>query len=69
MAEREVKGWFTLNGKHIPIFEGESKQDAVNRSIAKDNEDLKNKQIGVCLADWWGCFVIGDDACGEIICV
>ena len=47
MAEREVKGWFTLNGKHIPIFEGESKQDAVNRSIAKDNEDLKNKQIGV----------------------
>lgn len=45
MAEKKVIDWFTMNGKHIPIFDGESKGDAVNRSIAKDNEDIKQKQI------------------------
>ena len=45
MSEKQVKDWFTMNGKHIPIFEGESKQDAVNRSIAKDNEDKKQADI------------------------
>ncbi len=45
MSERKVKTWFTMNGKHIPIFEGESKQDAVNRSIVKDNEDKKQEGI------------------------
>lgn len=48
---REVVDWFTMNGKHIPIFEGESKQDAINRSVADVNEDkravdmAKNKQV------------------------
>ena len=45
MAERKVIDWFTMNGKHIPIYEGESKEDAVNRSIAKDNEDKKQADI------------------------
>lgn len=45
MSERKITGWFTMNGKHIPIFEGESKADAVNRSIAKDNEDKKQADI------------------------
>lgn len=45
MSERKIVDWFTMNGKHIPIFEGESKQDAINRSIARDNEDKKNKDI------------------------
>ena len=45
MAERKIVDWFTMNGKHIPIYEGESKADAVNRSIAKDNEDKKAEQI------------------------
>lgn len=31
MAEREIKQWITVNGKHIPIYEGESKDDAVKR--------------------------------------
>lgn len=34
-----------MNGHHIPIYEGESKQDAINRSIAKKNEDIKERQI------------------------
>lgn len=36
MAEkREVKQWITVNGKHIPIFEGETKADAVKRATNK----------------------------------
>ena len=43
--QKEIKDWITVNHKHIPIYDGESKQDAVNRAIAKDNEDTKEKQI------------------------
>ena len=45
MAERQIKDWITVNGKHIPLYEGESKEDAVNRAIAKHNEEVKEKQI------------------------
>ena len=45
MAEREIKAWITINHKHIPLYEGESKQDAYNRAIAKDNEDKKKADI------------------------
>lgn len=45
MADREPVAWITVNGKHVPIYEGESKQDAINRSIAKKNEDTKARQI------------------------
>jgi len=45
MAEREVKQWITVNGQHIPIMDGESKDKAVNRYIAEKNEDTKEKQI------------------------
>jgi len=45
VQQREVKDWITVNGKHVPIFEGESRQDAYNRSVAKANEDIKEQQI------------------------
>ena len=45
MADREVKTWVTINGAHVPIYEGDSKQDVLNRAITKHNEDVKNKQI------------------------
>lgn len=45
MAEKQIKDWITINGKHVPIYDGESKQDAVNRSIAKDNADKKDADI------------------------
>ena len=51
MAERKVKQWITVNGVHVPIFEGESKSDAVKRAIdkaksnANANEDQKAKDI------------------------
>ena len=43
--QRDIKDWITVNHKHIPIYEGESKQDAVNRAVAKDNEEKKQKDI------------------------
>jgi len=45
VTQKEPKDWITVNGKHIPIFEGESKDDAYNRYVAKTNEDTKEKQI------------------------
>ena len=45
MENREPVAWITVNGNHVPLFEGESKQDAVNRSVAERNEAAKEKQI------------------------
>ena len=45
MAQKEPKDWITVNGKHVPIYDGESKQDAYNRAVAKQNEETKTKQI------------------------
>ena len=45
MADREPVDWITVHHKKVPIFEGESKQDAVNRAIAKDNTNIRTKQI------------------------
>lgn len=48
---KEVKQWITVNGQHIPIYEGESKDDAVKRAIGKSqinikkNDDQKTKDI------------------------
>ena len=43
--QKQVKDWFTANGKHIPIFEGESKSQAMNRYIAEKNDEIRQKQI------------------------
>lgn len=50
MANREPKEWITVNGQHIPIFEGQSKQEAVDKALKKqkkvnDDHDKKDKQI------------------------
>lgn len=45
MAEREIERWITVNGARVPIFNGESQKDAVNRAIAKENEKNKEQQI------------------------
>ena len=47
---REVKQWITVNGQHVPIFEGQSKKEAVdaalkNQKKVNDEEDKKEKQI------------------------
>ena len=42
---KEPTGWITVNGRHVPIYEGESSNDAYNRAIAKLNEDTKERQI------------------------
>lgn len=37
----EVKGWFTINGVHIPILEGESKTEAAKRFINRNKSNNK----------------------------
>lgn len=32
---KEIKQWITIKGRHIPIFEGETKQDAIKRVTQK----------------------------------
>lgn len=45
MAQKEITGWITVNGKHIPIFEGQTKDEVKNKVIAKANEEKKKKDI------------------------
>jgi len=45
-----VKAWITINGQHIPIMEGQSKDDAIKNFTARQNEvkkenDEKQRQI------------------------
>lgn len=47
---KEVKQWITVNGQHVPIFEGQSKQDAIDKALKHQknvdkDEDKKEKQI------------------------
>lgn len=37
--------WITINGRHVLIKDGESATDAINRSIAEQNEKTKEDQI------------------------
>ena len=46
MADREPKYWITVNGKHVPIYDGESKQDAYNRAIKSEEEKAKSSEKG-----------------------
>lgn len=41
---KEVKQWITVNGHHVPIFEGESKADAVKRAVNKQGETKKTSE-------------------------
>lgn len=46
MGKSEEKGeWKTIKGVHVFIHDGESATDALNRVIAKQNDDKKNEQI------------------------
>ena len=45
MSTKQVKDWITVNHQHIPIYEGESKQDAINRSAVLQNEKKKESEI------------------------
>ena len=45
--ERNIIGWFTVNGAHVPIYQGETKEQAVKRHIdstVKKNETDKEAQ-------------------------
>lgn len=53
MASEGVKQWITVNGKHIPIMEGQSKEDAVAKAtkyfhdhpeLTKEKDYKKSKE-------------------------
>lgn len=37
--------WITVNGRHIPIGAGESREEAISKAIAKQNSEKKASQI------------------------
>jgi 3'-phosphoadenosine 5'-phosphosulfate (PAPS) 3'-phosphatase len=43
--------WVTINGRHVLIKDGESATDAINRSIAEQNEATKESQIAKAKAE------------------
>ena len=45
MTEREIERWITVNGARVPIFVGESSQDAINRHIANQNANKQESDI------------------------
>ena len=50
MADREPKAWFTTKtGKHIPIFEGETKADALKRAGIADSKPFPLHRLGLLL--------------------
>ena len=44
MAEQNGQ-WVTIKGRHVFIADGESVQDAINKSIARQNEEKKERDI------------------------
>lgn len=46
--KKEPIGWFTMNGRHVPLYEGESKADAIARatkeSVKKQQENIKKNE-------------------------
>lgn len=56
MENRKISQWITVNGNHIPIFEGESKKQAVDNFIkrqaqVKAEERQKERQISASKND------------------
>lgn len=49
---REVKQWIIVNGAHVPIFEGQSKEEAVKQAISRQKKrgpvssDTRKKAVG-----------------------
>ena len=40
----KVKDWITVNGVHVPIYDGETKDDAAKRSIKMQQDNIKKNQ-------------------------
>lgn len=55
MKDKDIERWITANGNHIPIFKGESEQEAVNRFFnskeIKDTADENDIDIDLALED------------------
>ena len=46
MATKKIERWITVNGKHIPILQGQSKEEAIEEHVKSGKkEDKKKEQI------------------------
>ena len=43
MSDKEPIAWFTINGRHIPVFEGDTEEEVRKRVQIKKNSDTVNK--------------------------
>jgi len=44
MANKEPKNWITINGNHVPLYDGESKDDAVKRWVKEQSQAKASKR-------------------------
>lgn len=44
MPKREPKAWITMNGVHIPIFDGQTKEQAIKSHLDKINSNKKSSK-------------------------
>ena len=44
MAEREVKKWITINGKHIPLYEDAGSSDMIPQAQKEFEESIRNSK-------------------------
>lgn len=42
---KEIEKWITVNGRHVPVYKGESADAAIKRSVTKQEEEQKAKDI------------------------
>ena len=43
-SEKEIQ-WITMNGRHIPIGEGESKKEAIQKFLAKQGHTVAKNVV------------------------
>lgn len=57
MEERKIKRWITVNGNHIPIYEGQHERQAVSdhfRKIVDRNMDERERQLSQNGSNYYG---------------
>lgn len=45
----EPKAWITVKGRRVPIFEGESTEDAIKSRVGNSKEEKKQKAVQLAL--------------------
>ena len=46
MADKKIVSWVTVHGQHVPVYEGETKKDAVSRNNKSKSSSKKSGASG-----------------------